>query len=102
MAHIVISPRAELDLEEIWTSIAADNAEAATRVVRTIGSKIDMLADYPRLGRRRPDLLAAVRMLVEDRYLILYETHPDTDDGPIDEVEIVRVLDGRRDVPGVL
>jgi toxin ParE1/3/4 len=26
-------------------------------------------------------------MLVEGPYLILYETHPDTDDGPIETVE---------------
>ena len=30
-----------------------------------------------------------IRMLVEYPYLILYETHPNTDKGPIDEVEIV-------------
>jgi toxin ParE1/3/4 len=37
-------------------------------------------------------------MLVEGPYLILYEAHPDTDEGLIDEVEIVRVVDGRRDL----
>jgi plasmid stabilization system protein ParE len=29
---------------------------------------------------------------------ILFETHPDTDEGPVDEVEIIRVVDGRRDL----
>ena len=37
-------------------------------------------------------------MLVEGTYLILFETHPDTDDGPIDHIEIVRDVDGRRDL----
>jgi toxin ParE1/3/4 len=37
-------------------------------------------------------------MLVEGPYLVLCETHPDTDDGQIDAVEIVRVVDGRRDL----
>jgi len=32
-------------------------------------------------------------MLMEGQYLILYETHPDMDDGPIDQVVIVRVVD---------
>jgi toxin ParE1/3/4 len=27
-----------------------------------------------------------------------FETHPDTDEGPVDEVEIVRAVDGRRDL----
>jgi toxin ParE1/3/4 len=37
-------------------------------------------------------------MLVEGRYLILFETYPDTDVGPVERVEIVRVVDGRRDL----
>jgi toxin ParE1/3/4 len=37
-------------------------------------------------------------MLVEGPYLILYETHPDSDDGGIDQVEIVRIVDGRRNL----
>ena len=35
---------------------------------------------------------------MEGAYLLLYETHPDTDDGPVDSVEIVRVVNGRRDL----
>lgn len=27
-----------------------------------------------------------------------YETDPDADEGPVDEVRIVRVVDGRRDL----
>jgi len=37
-------------------------------------------------------------MLVEGPYLILYETHPDNEDGGIDQVEIVRIIDGRRNL----
>jgi toxin ParE1/3/4 len=40
-------------------------------------------------------------MLVEAPYLILYETVPDTDDGPLEAVVIVRVVDGRRDLPSL-
>jgi toxin ParE1/3/4 len=66
-----------------------------------IAEKIDRLADRPRLGPRRPDIGLAARMLVHSPYLVLYETHPDTDDGPIDVVEIVSVIDGRRDLSGL-
>ncbi len=38
-------------------------------------------------------------MLVERPYLILYELTPDTDEGPVELVEIVRVVDGRRNFP---
>jgi toxin ParE1/3/4 len=99
--RVVISRPADRDLQEIWLTIAPDDAAAATRLVRTIGAKINLLGSRPRLGPRRPYIRPAMRALVEGPYLILYETHPDTDDGPIDEVEIVRVVDGRRDLTGL-
>jgi toxin ParE1/3/4 len=37
-------------------------------------------------------------MIVEPPYISLYETRPDTDTGPVDRVEIVRLVDGRRDL----
>ncbi len=89
-------------MEEIWLTIAADNPSAATRVVRAIGARIDQLADHPRLGPRRPDIQRAARVLVEGPYLVLFETHPDTDEGLVEWVEIVRVIDGRRDLPNLL
>jgi toxin ParE1/3/4 len=40
-------------------------------------------------------------VLVERAYLILYELHPDMDDGPVKTIEIVRVVDGRRELSGL-
>jgi toxin ParE1/3/4 len=37
---------------------------------------------------------------MDGHYLVLYETHPDADDGPVEMIEIVRVIDGRRDLTG--
>lgn len=50
------------------------------------------------MGVRRPDIRAATRMLVAAPFVLLYETVPDADDGPVELVEIVRVVDGRRDL----
>ena len=75
------SPAAERDLQDIWLTIAADNPGGRTRIVRAIGARIDRLAEYPRLGPRRPDVRPAMRVLVEAPYLILFETHPDNDEG---------------------
>ena len=36
--------------------------------------------------------------LIEGPYLILYETHPNSDEGCNNEVEIVRIVDGRRNL----
>ncbi len=102
MTRVDRSPAAERDLEDIWLAIAADNPSAATRVLRAIGARIDQLGHHPRLGPRRPDLSPRARVLVEGPYLIFFETHPDTDEGPVDWVEVVRVVDGRRDLPSVV
>jgi toxin ParE1/3/4 len=67
-------------------------------MLRSIGAKIERLADHPRIGPRRPDIRPAARMLFGGHYLVLYQTRPDTDEGPIDAVAIVRVADGRRDL----
>ncbi len=98
MTRVLRSPAAERDLEDIWLTIAADDSAAATRMVRAIGARIERLTQHPRLGPRRPDIRPTARMLVEGSYLVLYETHPATDDGPVDEVEVVRVVDGRRNL----
>ena len=42
-----------------------------------------------------------MRMLVEVPHLLLYRTDPDTDEGPVRAVEIIRVIDGRRDLHGL-
>ena len=99
MTAVLVSPAAEDDLEDIWLAIAADNPRAATRILRLIAARIEGLGDHPRLGPRRADIRPHARMLVAGRYLILYETRPDTDEGSLDAVEIVRVVDGRRDLP---
>ena len=61
-----------------------------------------MLAEHPRMGMRRPEIEKAARALVAGAYLILYELHPGTARGPVDEVEIVRVIHGMRDLSQLL
>lgn len=50
------------------------------------------------MGGKRPDISPSTRILIEGPYLVLYETHPDHDEGPLDSVEIVRIVDGRRNL----
>ena len=98
MTTVVLSPAAERDLEDIWLTIAKENLPAADRLLAALGRKIERLARHPRLGSRRPDIRPSVRMLVEGPYLLLYEIQPDSDAGEVVTVEIVRALDGRRDL----
>jgi len=85
-------------LIEIYIYIGLDNPSAAERIFDAVRAKAESLINYPRLGVRRPEIRPSSRILVEGPYLILYETHPDSDQGAIDEVEIVRIVDGRRNL----
>jgi toxin ParE1/3/4 len=98
IAELTWHPQAREDLLDIYVTIGFDNPEAAKRFYATIETRAATLVHHPRLGPRRPDIRPSVRMLVEGPYLVLYETHPDTDEGPVDTVDIVRVVDGRRDL----
>jgi len=98
VVKLIWSPQARKDLLDIYVVIGLDNPAAAERLYTAIEAKSDALQHHPRLGPRRPAIRPAMRMLVEGPYLILFETHPDTDEGPVDHVEIVRVVDGRRDL----
>ena len=83
------TPRAEEDLIEIYSLIALDSLAAADRVLARLQTSVEMLARNPRIFARRLDIRPLTRVLIEEPYLVLYEIHPDTDQGPIRSVEIV-------------
>jgi toxin ParE1/3/4 len=88
--------RARHDLSDIYIAVGRENPRAAERLYDAIEAKTYLLADYPRLGPRRDDISRGARVLTERPYLIIYEIVPDTDDGPVVSVTIVRIVDGRR------
>ena len=102
LAELLWTPRAEEDLIEIHAFIALDNPDAADRIVNRLASAAEMLRRHPRLCQRRPEIRTSLRMMTEWPYILLYETIPDEDDAPVLFVEIVRVLDGRRDLPAMI
>lgn len=95
------TPLARSDLLKIYVDIGLEQPAAAERHFDRIVEKAGQLAVYPRMGVRRRDVRHTMRMLVEAPFIILYETIPDMDDGPVDVVEIVRVIHSRRDLPGL-
>jgi toxin ParE1/3/4 len=96
--ELLWTPQAREDLIEIYTYIGLDSPPAAERIFHAVQSKIELLADYPRLGVRRPDIRRSTRLLVQGSCLVLYETDPDSDEGLVHSIEIVRIVDGRRNL----
>lgn len=96
--ELIWSNQARTDLLEIYVMIGLEQPAAAERYFDRIEAKVNLLGSQPRIGVRRSDIRPAMRMLVEAPYLILYRTEPDTDEGPCAAVEIIRVVDGRREL----
>ena len=96
MIRARLSPRAQRDLEGIWSFIAADNPEAAGRVRATILSTADLLAANRELGRRILNATprhAEVRWIVVPRfrnYLMFYRPFEDT-------IMVLRILHAAQD-----
>jgi toxin ParE1/3/4 len=97
VAELFVTRRAEADLREIWRYIAANNPAAADRVLLRIHAKLQILRRFPQIGALRNDIRHGTRMLVEGNYLLLYEY-----DSRQDEVDLVAVIDGRRELSGLL
>lgn len=95
---VLWTPQAREDLLDIYVTIGFDNPTAAERTYSALERRVDLLASSPRIGVRRAEITPSTRTLVEGVYLILYETHPDTNDGPLEAVEIVRIVHGHRDL----
>jgi toxin ParE1/3/4 len=84
-------PHADLDLDSIWNFIAADNIQAAERLIDRIGSVFQMLVENPLAGRERPELRKGLRSFPVRNYIIFYIPVPDG-------IEVIRVMNGRQDI----
>ena len=91
MSDYALHPGALADLDEIWEYIAADNIDAADRVLADIHSTLTLLVGSPQIGHRRPDLTTRpLRFhIARDEYLIAYAP----DEEPL---WVLAVLHGRR------
>jgi toxin ParE1/3/4 len=93
-----IRPMAEVDLEEIALRIGSDRPESAKRFLFRAARTFELLARLPQLGASRMiDAYPDARIFSIRRfrnYVVLYLPLPDG-------VEILRIVDGRRDLPSL-
>ena len=96
MSGYVLGAAVELDLEEIWEYIAADNIDAADRWIGKLFDAFEALGQTPGMGHRREDLTPyPVLFWPVGSYLIIYRA-----ERPL--IEIVAVTQGSRDIPAFL
>ncbi len=96
MSGYALSADTDLDLDEIWEYIAADNIDAADRWIGKLFDAFEALARTPGMGHKRDDLTVyPVLFWPVGAYIIIYraERHP---------IEIVAVTQGSLDIPAFL
>jgi plasmid stabilization system protein ParE len=90
MRKLLVQPQACVDLLEIWQYIAADNPQAADRVVDKLEQSIRSLIEMPGKGHTRPDVKdGRYRFWSVYSYVIAYRYDRTS-------LTIVRVVHGRR------
>jgi len=90
MSGFAFHPDAYADLESIWDYIAAENLDAADRVIGEIFDAIQALVRFPHQGHHRPDLTGRpLRFHLVRDFLIAYAP----DEKPL---LMIAVIHGRR------
>ena len=92
MPRLIRSRVARQDLIDIWSFVAGDSESAADRLLDRIDAACLSLVDNPWRGAARDDMRAGLRHFVVGAYLVLYRIEGD-------EVQIIRIVHGRRDLP---
>jgi toxin ParE1/3/4 len=91
------SRTARADLSQIWTYYAhAAGRQVADMLVLNINQTVRKLENYPFSGRSRDEVRPGLRSVLAKPYVVLYRLREDQ------SAEIVRILDGLRDVEGIL
>jgi toxin ParE1/3/4 len=89
-----LSPRANLDLLEIWNYIADDSEANADGFIDKVYETIQMLGRQPGSGRRREELAPGIQTLRSAATLFSITSF-------IMRLKFVRVLHGARDVQNI-
>ena len=93
-----VAPQAESDLDDIFDYVARESGgtEIADRLIDSITGRFLLLARHPHIGRSRDDeLRPGLRSFAVGEYVIIYRVQNS-------DVLILRVLQGRRDIAGLL
>jgi len=95
-ARITISEPARTDLIALGEGYSEISPELADRILHRIRQKIDLLGQFPELGRDRPEFnLPGLRSVAAKPHVIFYSV-PEAA-----SIIVHRIVDGRRDLAAV-
>lgn len=92
---VIWSPEARADLSEIWDYyVGAAGRHSADTIIRGFTEACIVLEEHPLAGRARDEVRPGLRSMAASPHIVFYRVRGRA-------VEIVRVLDGRRDLDEV-
>ncbi|WP_353932163.1 type II toxin-antitoxin system RelE/ParE family toxin [Okeanomitos corallinicola TIOX110] len=91
MSNYSLTDQAIEDINEICDYLSGFNLESANQFLNTIEQKCQVLVQFPNMGRIYAELLPELRGISVNPYIIFYRLIED-------EVEIVRVVNGYRNI----
>ncbi len=95
MANIRRSPQAEIDLEGILDDLNAKNPRVAERYAVDFAEKAKILAQFPEIGRARPEIAPNLRSLVVYPYVNINRIEGD-------DVQMIRILHDKQELRRIL
>ena len=92
---VILTVQAQQDLRDIWRGLAefGELKRADDRII-LIQKKLRLLGQFPSSGRSREEILPGLRSFPVSGFMIFYRIG-------MTRIEIVRVVDGRRDLDGM-
>ena len=94
----VLSEEAIRDLAQLQLFLSErEGSDRALAIIARLHRAMTSLSDYPGMGRRRKDLKGSPLVFPVQSWIIFYRANRDRTG-----IEIVRVIDGRRDIQHLL
>ena len=92
---VILTVQAQQDLRDIWRGLAefGELKRADDRIIM-IRNKLLLLGQFPSSGRSRDEILPGLRSFPVSYFVIFYRIE-------MTQVQVVRVVDGRRDLDGL-
>lgn len=91
MAEVRRSRQAETDLRTILSDLDRQDPAVAERYATAFEEKGRALAQFPEIGRLRPEIAPGLRSTLVSPYVLFYRTDAEG-------VQILRILHGKRDL----
>jgi toxin ParE1/3/4 len=89
---VIWAPEALEDIDQLWDYYAeVAGRTSADRLLRQIAKVVAAIDEFPLAGRSRDDIRVGLRSLSAGSQVVFYRLKSD-------RPEVVRVLDGRRDI----